>query len=377
LERIHCSTNLSIIVDDTVEMSATSIRAFFASAVVLALSLNCFAAERVRVVSPPEQGEVPDAEIDRDGTIHIAYVVGENAYYASSRDNGETFSAPIRINSEAETVHPPHMYRGPDLALGSMGRVHVIWYANAYQRKLPQDQWGVFYSRLDPEKRTFAPSRNLNHTPSDNYSLAADAKGNVAVVWTADQMFVTSSHDNGETFPSTEAVAVAQACECCATRALFSPDGSLLIDYREKGNNMRDMHLLSRSPTEKDFRKQKVSSTPWQINACPMTGTFVSTAKNGLLTAWETKGQVFYARTTPAKGGQPKEIKVAPQGKWPIALEAPDGSVLISWKSGSTVWWRLFDSKDTPTGAAQSKPGSNANRHAGVVTRDGNFLLVD
>jgi|SRR5438445_13061973 len=75
------------------------------------------------------------------------------------------------------------MYRGPDLAVGKGGLVHVIWYNNGYQRKLPQDQWGVMYSHLNSEGTAFVPSRNLNHKPSDNYSLAADNSGRVAVVW--------------------------------------------------------------------------------------------------------------------------------------------------------------------------------------------------
>src|SRR5947209_3034734 len=129
------------------------------------------AAERVQVVSVPGNGQVPDAEIDQTGAIHLAYVSRDDAWYVKSSDAGKTFAAPIRINSEPRTVHPPNMYRGPDVAIGKNGRVHVIWYVNAYQRKLPNDQWGVFYSYLDPGKSQFAPARNLNHKPSDNYSL--------------------------------------------------------------------------------------------------------------------------------------------------------------------------------------------------------------
>jgi|SRR6266850_264911 len=340
--------------------------------------LSGFAAERVQVVSTPNNGQVPDAEIDLKGTIHVAYVSGQEAFYVSSSDEGKTFSGPLRINSEPGSVHPPNMYRGPDLGMGKNGRVHVIWYANAYQRKLPKDQWGVFYSHLDPGQKTFAASRNLNRKPSDNYSIAADDKGNVDVVWMAGQVFVTSSSDNGEAFGTAAAVPIADPCECCASRALLSNDGALSIAYREKGNNMRDMHLLTRAKAQETFTRQKVSSTPWQVTGCPMTGAFLSPAKNGSLMAWETKGQIFYARLDPAGAlSSPKEIKAASRGKWPMALGGPDGTVLVSWKNGSTLSWHLHDPADKPVGEVKSQPSGNPHRHAGVVTKDGTFLLID
>ncbi len=331
----------------------------------------------MRVVSTPRNGAVPDAEVDQNGSIHVAYVSGQDAYYVNSTDNGNTFSTPIRINAEPGSVHPPNMYRGPDVAVGKDGRVHVIWYVNAYQRKLPKDQWGVFYSYLDRGQTAFVEGRNLNHKPSDNYSLAADDKGDVAVIWMAGKLLVESSRDNGQTFATSDAVPTADPCECCASRAFLSKDGTLYIGYREKANNMRDMYLLARPKGEPTFSRQKISSTPWQITGCPMTGAFLTGAKNGPVMAWETKGQISYARLDPALGiSAPREIK-AGAGKWPIALAAPDGTVLVSWKNASTLSWQLRDAKDKPVGEVQSKPGRNPHRHAGVITKDGDFLLID
>ena len=336
------------------------------------------AAERVRVVTTPGNGAVPDAEIDASGTIHVAFVARQDAYYAKSTNSGKTFSEPLRINAEPGTVHPPNMFRGPDLALGKNGRVHVIWYVNAFQRKLPQEQWGVFYSYLDPGQTAFAESRNLNHKPSDNYSLAADENGEVAVIWMAGKLFVNSSRDNGSSFGAAEIVRSADTCECCASRAFLSTDGLLSIAYREKANNIRDMHVLTRAKGQPTFTKQKISSTPWPINACPMTGVSLGGVKNGLLMAWETKGQVFYSRLNSAKTLlPPTEIRATTQGKWPLALADPDGRVLVSWKNDSTLFWQLHDSTDKPIGNVQSKPSPNSNRHAGVVTIEGDFLLID
>jgi hypothetical protein len=329
-------------------------------------------------VNTPAKGEVPDAEIDTSGAVHIAYVSGQDAYYVKSLDQGKSFSAPMRINSEPGTVHPANMFRGPDIAIGKGGRVHVAWYVNAYQRKLPKDQWGVFYAHLDPGESAFSVSKNLNQKPSDNYSLAADEKGDVAVVWMAGKLFVNTSSDNGNSFGLAESVPAADPCECCASRALLGRDGSLYVAYREKANNVRDMHLLIRGRGQRIFSKQKISSTPWQINACPMTGTFLGPAKNGLVAAWETKGQVFYARIDSESSLMaPKEIKAAGKGKWPLALAAPDGTVLVSWKEGANLFWQLHDAMDRPLGEVNSRPATNRNRHAGVVLKDDSFLLLN
>ena len=109
-----------------------------------------------------------------------------------------------------------------------------------------------------------------------------------------------------------------------------------------------------------------------------MAGTFLTGAKTGLLMAWETKGQIFYSRFDQALGlARPQEIRAAAKGKWPVALAAPDGTVLVSWKNGSALQWQLYDSTDAPIGASESKPSANLNRHTGVVTTTGSFLLID
>src|SRR3954470_6302203 len=215
------------------------------------------------VAKTPGAGAVPDPEAAKDGSIHVAYVSGEDVYYVVSTNAGKSFSAPLRINSEPGTVHPANMYRGPDIALGKNGRVHAIWYVNAYQRKLPQDQWGVFYAHRDSGQSAFSKAVNLNHKPSDNYSLAADEKGNVAVVWMAGGIFVNESQNNGDTFSAPERIEVADPCECCASRASYSPNGLLMINYRDKAGNIRDMHLLVRAPGSAAFTKAKISGTPW------------------------------------------------------------------------------------------------------------------
>jgi len=287
------------------------------------------------------------------------------------------FSAPLRVNSEANSSHSG-MFRGPDMALGKNGRPHVIWYSNGYQRKLPKDQWGVLYSHLNDGGTAFVPVRNLNRKPSDNYSIAANDQGRVAVFWMAEGLLLQESTDNGVNFGAPKKVALADTCECCASRAQFAPDGTLLCAYRDKQNNARDMFLLAQSKNSAEFTREKLSVTPWQVNACPMTGTFISSSKSGAVAAWETKGQIYFARcdSTGRKTATP-EVALGTRGKYPIALVAPDGTLLVSWKRVNALEWQLFDSGDKPLGAIQSAPGDNPHRHSAVVTKSGEFRIFN
>ena len=335
-------------------------------------------AATVQSISLPAGAMAPDARVDSSGAIHVAYVAGENVFYIKSSDNGKSFTSPVRVNSEPDSSHAG-MFRGPELAIGKNGRVHIIWYGNGYQRKLPKDDWGVFYSHSDSDKGGFIPAQNLNHKPSDNYSLAADGRGSVAVFWMAGGLFLTSSADDGNTFATGAKIEGPETCECCASRALYGSDGTLFCAYREKANNIRDMHLAVRAPNQDRFITEKISMTPWEIKACPMTGTSLSQSKSGLVMAWETKGQIYFTRLSGTAGKPPgTEIRVERGvGKWPVALSSPDGSALVSWKKDGSVKWRLYDRADHPVGDLRAMPVKSSHRHAAVVTKEGNFLVLD
>ena len=352
-------------------MRLTTILLFFGCAA------NVFSLPRVSIVSVPQGGFAPDAETDAAGVIHLAYAVGDNVFYTKASGDGVNFSTPIRVNSESNCSHAA-MFRGPDVAVGKDGRAHVIWYSNGYQRKLPGDQWGVLYSHLDQNGAAFVPQRNLNHKPSDNFSIAAGGDGRVAVFWMAGGLFLNESADNGQTFAEPRRIPIADTCECCASRAQFTPDGTLLCAYRDKANNARDMFLLAEPKDSREFARTRLSVTPWRINACPMTGTFIASGRNGVTAAWETKGQIYFARCDAVgRKTASAEVALGVRGKYPIALIAPDGTALVTWKRGNDVQWQRFDASDKPLDAMQSAPGNNPHRHAAVVTKNGEFCIFD
>lgn len=329
---------------------------------------------RVQVLPLRRNGSVPDAEVDASGNVHVAFYSEGDVYYTRSSDKGESFSAPLRINSEPGFAMGG-AFRGPDLAIGKGGRIHVVWFNAGYQQKRPKNEWGVMYSRLAPDAKKFERSRNLNARPSDNFSLAADGEGRVAAIWMANGIFATISNDGGNSFASALDLKV-DPCECCGSRAVYQAGKDLVVLYRDKADGDRDTFVARLPDGGKSFRSVKISQTPWAIESCPMTGSFLQQTKKGLIAGWETKGEVFFARLGDLGKRLPAgEIRASRRGRYPVVLEASDGVCLVAWKNGRKLEWQLFDGANRPIGDGGSMACSSGDRPAGAVMEEGKFLL--
>lgn len=344
----------------------------FLTCVLTSAACLAAAAGSPRIASLPQGATVPDAEVDSDGVIHVAYMKEDNVLYVRSRDEGRTFSEPVRVNTE-EGFASGGRFRGPDLAVGSDGRIHVVWYNAGYQQKRPHEEWGVMYARLEKGAHAFEKSRNLNRKPSDNFSLAADGKGNVAVIWMAGGVFANLSSDGGKTFSPPQDLKV-DPCECCGSRAIYAADGTLSVLYRDKTDDLRDTNIASLSPGSTNWSNREISTAPWPINACPMTGSFLHQSASGLAAAWETRNQVYFALLDGAKG-KPVETRAAENGRYPVILTSASGEKLVAWKNDSRLEWQFFDADNHPAGTPDSSPDHGPDRPAGVVTKTGTFVL--
>ncbi|MGK0186580.1 MAG: hypothetical protein ACI9R3_002363 [Verrucomicrobiales bacterium] len=328
------------------------------------------AQELPRVASLPAGATVPDAEVDEKGGIHVAYLSSGDVWYVSSKDEGRTFSEPIRVNTEAGFASGGR-FRGPDLAIGKEGRVHVVWYNAGYQKKRPHDEWGVMYSRLEKKAERFEKARNLNQRPSDNFSVAANAKGNVAVIWMAGGVFASLSNDGGKNFAPPEDLKV-DPCECCGSRAIYEQDGALAVLYRDKTDNIRDTNIARLEVEKEKWSNRVISETAWPITACPMTGSFLSHSKSGIAAGWETDGQIYFRPSLDDKG---KEVRASKKGRYPVVLTTAEGTSLVAWKNDNQLEWQIFDSSNALVGKRGSHVSENSDRPAGVVTKSGKFVL--
>src|SRR5262245_56224569 len=111
-----------------------------------------------------------------------------------------------------------------------------------------------------------------------------------------------------------------------------------------------------------------------------MTYYSIARAANGYVAAWPTgKDYELYLARLDLKGNvlQPGEIKT-PGRAWHrtgvLALSAPDGSACVAWVTDGQLGWQVYDDKGQPSGRTESAK-TNGNGVAGVVTKDGRFVL--
>jgi hypothetical protein len=222
--------------------------------------------------------------------------------------------------------------------------------------------------------------RNINRMPSEGFSLAANDDGSVAACFLSGKLFAMNSGDGGKTFgASAEVNPEWNPCDCCTTAATYGRDGRLAFLYREETDNERDIYAVLWDPKrEAKPTRTRISSTPWKVNACPMTYFSITPTDTGYVAAWPTKGQIYFAWLD--KDGAvrpPGEIRTpgtSGMRTGVLSLNSPDGMTLIAWKNKDTLGWQLYDDKGQPQGSGGSEPSPGAGA-AGVVLRDGRFLL--
>ena len=280
---------------------------------------------------------------------------------------------------DQESQQPGLEFDAWDMAIGPAGRVHVALGTNAWKLKLPKEEWGFFYARLDSKAADFTPVRNITRQPGEGFSLAVSDSGRVTACWLADKLYANVSENHGETFSQTvEIDPVLNPCNCCTTSTVYGADGRLAILYREETDNERDMYLVLWDQKANTSSRTRVSTTPWKIDACPMSYYTVSRDGNGFVAAWPTKGRVFFARLNGVGVLQsPAEIRTSGTTGTRtgiVVLSASNGTTLVAWKNKGQLGWQQYDQKGQPVGMTDSA-ASDGKGVAGVVASDGRFLL--
>lgn len=369
------------------------------------------AEDLVAIRRVPDGGIQPEAVRDTSGTLHLVYYGGDpsagDLFYVRSSDDGATFSAPIRVNSQPGSAIARGTIRGGQLAVGPNGRVHVVW--NGSGKALPKglsdpstglDGAQFLYARLNDAGTAFEPQRGLMQrslTLDGGGSIAADGNGNVYAVWHGNEartgndgegrrrVWIARSSNAGRTFDA-ETPAWNEptgACACCGMRAL-STGGSLYVLYRSATASInRDIFALVSSDGAKTFAGSRVHE--WDINACPMTSMSLTAAKSGVAAAWETEGLVYFGMLD-ARGNVGSRI--APPGevkgrKHPRLATNANGQTLLVWTEGTSytkggsLAWQLFDGAQRPSNPAGRMAGVPAFSFVAVAPRrDGGFTLL-
>jgi hypothetical protein len=359
----------------------------------------------------PNGGIQPDAGVDERGLLHLLYFAGEaragDLFYVRSKDYGQTFTTPVRANSQPGSAIATGTVRGGQIAVGRGGRVHVTW--NGSDAASPkgvanpangQPTAPFLYARSNAEGTAFETQRNLTsrgYFIDGGGSITADRDGSVYAAWHAApvdgqpgedhrRVWFARSSDDGATFTREEPAwsESTGACGCCGMRLLSASNALYLLFRSATAMTHRDIYLLQSTDRGRTFRGSRVQE--WEINACPMTSMSLANARLGVFGAWETAGQAYFGRVDAKTGTIPKPVAAPGDGrtrKHPRLAANANGDLLFVWTEG-TAWarggslaWQMFDASGRATSVAGTAPGVPVWSVAAPIARpDGRFVIL-
>ena len=331
------------------------------------------AAPKVSLVNLPMHGKQPQVITDAKGMAHIVFLSGKeratDVFYVTR--SGGKFSKPMKVNQIAGSAVAMGTIRGPHLALGKYGRVHVAWNGSQAGGGSPHHGSPMYYTRMRIDGSGFEKERNLmtwTTALDGGGSVAADGKGTVHVVWHAAPkaspkgenvrgVFVATSTDGGKSFGKEKTISTKKGtCGCCGLKSFVDGEGKLHTLYRgaQKFVN-RDMTLLVGN--EPDKVNEKIIG-PWRIGQCVMSSAAFAQTPTGVLGAWEAEGNIFIGKL----GSKTESVKIAKQTRQrhPALAVNKAGDVLLAWsentgwKKGGNLSWSVLGSN----GKAQPAHGS-------------------
>ena len=346
--------------------------------------------QTVNIVRVPDGGRLPSAVLSEDDTVHLVYVQGDpgegDLMYVTRRLGITEWSTPVRVNSAPGTVTGIGPVDGGQLALGPGGRVHVAW-----MRMAPPT---FFYTRSNEDGPGFEEQFGLASGDGIEAgpALTVDRDNNVYLFWHAGAgedatraVYLAVSRDGGFVFEPARQVnaAIEGACACCALAASTGDDGTIRVSYRGARENIhRGQRLLTSRDAGVTFTDEQLQ--PWDVGACPVAVPSLSSGSEAATVAWETQGQVHFARV-----GRLDEI-LTPIGTAALRRKNPTvavnrrGETLLVWadgsgfRSGGTLHWQLFDPDGAPgeTGPHTDTKIPESSRPAALARADGGFVVV-
>lgn len=348
----------------------------------------------VAVERLPLSGRQPRAAVAPDGTVHVVFLAGDTkaseVRHFQRPAGGRSFSGTVRVDAGtgAGTAMSLGTIRGPQVACGPAGKVHVVWNGNK-----PSGAEGngtpLLYSRSSDGGLTWEPVRNLlgNTRHLDGgAAVAADGIGRVVVAWHAARpegpvtegrraVYLAVSKDDGAHFgaPVRADAEDLGACGCCGLAVGFTGSGSLRVLYRSATTVMdRDIQLLEGDPGAVPWIPRRLEA--WRIGACPMSS--LETTSNGL--AWEAGDRVSFASAS----GRPKfGSATGVAAHHPRMAARKDGESLwvwteeTGWAHGGKVRWRrtAVDGRLLEEGTRDDLPAWN---FAAAIAGEAGFTVL-
>jgi len=320
----------------------------------------------------------PQAAIDASGQVHLTFGADDTVFYTCLTDGGATFRKPTPV-SKLESL-ALGMRRGPRIAVSGDsivisaigGLAHDRGGGNLYS-----------WTSADQGASWQGPSRLNDGVMSAReglHGMAASPDGQLYCTWLdlrdkGTQIFGSRSADGGATWSTN--VLIYQSpdgtvCECCHPSVAVGAKGRVYVMWRNFLDGNRDMFLTTSHDRGETFEPAvKLGEASWPLNACPMDGGAISiVAADKIITVWRRDQEILltdgehhkerrlgmgmqpwvaadqhglYAvwlssrtgRLYLAKSAKDQPVELADHAQYPVVAAHPTGKgpVVVAWES--------------------------------------------
>lgn len=331
----------------------------------------------------PPAGEVVSAFFDQDGRLWRVIAGKERVYVDHSDDLGHSFSPPVVVNPDPQTIRATPEDR-PAIAIDEEGRILVVYAAAT--KSLP---WMVYYSYSTDGGRHFTqPVSVVPERKGKTYQAGLGVVGHTFhLFWHQGKAAPhggTPLYWASVTGPEVSLqprITAENQCECCRIALAFdSHERPVVLSRFVFAGAIRDHGLVFPAVGSQTLTR-RISYDDWQLNACPEHGPALAIDSGGQLhMVWFTLGSkrhgLYYARSQD-RGATVSE---------PMAVGKPEAlaghpAILASGKRVVLVW-QEFDGRQTMVKSKQSHDrGAHWSKDrliaATTASADYPFLITD
>jgi len=316
--------------------------------------------------SPAAPGSAePDLAAGADGGLYLSWIEPDADGHALrfSRLRGDAWSAPRTIATGDEWF--VNWADFPSLAAAADGRLAAHWlvrsgestYAYAVRASVSEDGGRSWAEPVEVHPDGTATEHGF-------VTLVPRDDGGFSVVWLDGRHMDPEYTERGDHPPAMtlrhavldrgaevrdELLLDEQVCECCATDAVLTEGGALVVAYRDRtADEIRDIYVI-RMTDGSVSQPVRVHADGWEIAGCPVNGPALAADGERVAIAWFTAaGETARVLTALSDdGGVNFGAPVRLDGGDPLGrvdvVFLESGSVLVSWleKHGERAEIRL------------------------------------
>jgi hypothetical protein len=297
---------------------------------VLAFTFLCSCKDQTNTTTDSiiASGQMPVIIKDNSGEAHLVYGKGDSIMYASSSDQGKTFSTST-LAATLPGLAASHT-RGPQLAATTDELVVTACTNSGNIFSYIMDKAGKWSQAVRVNDMDTVAKENL-------MALAADGD-NAFAVWLDlrdkhNKIVGAKSTDGGKTWSRNMMVYASpdnSVCECCKPSVAIK-GSNVYVMFRNWLNGNRDLYLIQSSDSGLSFgQAQKLGNGSWALKGCPMDGGAIVIDKNGNpQTVWNRKGTMYACEPGKAE----KELG---QGR-SCTMETVNGKNVYAWVENGEV----------------------------------------